>query len=148
MTDSHFADWDLATSEQQDNFIRWSGLLNAQHITAIEEMIADGEDVSQKFFNGSTPLHLACESSGDKSKCVIALLKAGARVNERDGEGKTPFYIASYESYPPTLKVLIKAGANTHTKDNEGKTPADEAKRGVYMRNLMKSCIDDFRGRK
>ncbi len=51
------------------------------------------------------------------------LIKAGADVNARDGNGETPLgYAALTNPNPDMTAALIKAGADVNGKDNEGMT--------------------------
>ena len=55
---------------------------------------------------------------------VLQAIKAGADLNARAENGKTPLmYAANYNTNPDVLSVLIKAGADVNLRDGEGSTP-------------------------
>lgn len=74
------------------------------------------------------------------------MIHAGADVNSRDHEGRTPLHDAVYydtlepdvvadEDIPEEseiLDILLKANANPSIKDNKGRTPIDEALRDPF----------------
>ena len=51
------------------------------------------------------------------------LLNAGATVNSKVMNGKTPLWLASWRGYYEIVKLLIDAGANVNSKDENGWTP-------------------------
>ncbi len=65
---------------------------------------------------------------GDEDS-IECLLKAGARVNERDSRGMTPlmFSIATDHAHLSTVRELIKAGADVQAKDQNGDSVLDWA---------------------
>jgi ankyrin repeat protein len=62
---------------------------------------------------------------------ITALLKAGARVNEKDIRGMTPLLlsIATDHAQPATVRQLIAAGADLQAKDNNGDSALDWARK-------------------
>ena len=56
-----------------------------------------------------TPLHVFSER-GDVAE-VKRLLDAGADVNAKDNDGRTPLYYARISDYAEVLKLLLAAGA-------------------------------------
>ena len=61
--------------------------------------------------SGSTPLH---------HEAVELLVVAGADVEARDDDGRTPLHTASRAE---EIAVLVTAGANLEARDNDGLTP-------------------------
>ncbi len=47
------------------------------------------------------------------------LLKAGAHLESRDGNGRTPLHVATYASHEKLIQVLIGAGADANALDNQ-----------------------------
>jgi ankyrin repeat protein len=62
---------------------------------------------------------------------ITALLKAGARVDERDIRGMTPlmFSIATDHAQPATVRQMIAAGADIQASDNNGDSVLDWARK-------------------
>ncbi len=53
---------------------------------------------------------------------VAAALRAGAKVGERDNEGRTPLmYAAQFSKNPQVITALLRAGGNRHMRSSEGK---------------------------
>jgi ankyrin repeat protein len=65
---------------------------------------------------------------GQKPEVVFALLKAGANVNAKDGNGATALMDATNGTNAEMMiTALLKAGAEAKAKDNTGKTALDYA---------------------
>jgi ankyrin repeat protein len=98
------------------------------------------------FFNS---LVLAGEMGQESKKSAFdileALIKAGARVSGRDGDGATPLHWAvlasnsthSQDAGLELAQALLKHGAKVSSKNNRGETPLDLAERGPMI-NLLK----------
>ncbi|RWS29064.1 serine/threonine-protein phosphatase 6 regulatory ankyrin repeat subunit A-like isoform X1 [Leptotrombidium deliense] len=69
---------------------------------------------------GHTPLHLAAQQS---SLVVELLVKAGAKLNCRDCDGKTPLSFACIHNHTKIAKYLIDKGADVNCEDNYLNTP-------------------------
>ena len=65
-----------------------------------------------------------------------ALIKAGANVNARSGEKKTPLHIAVSASNTHATEGLIQAGADVNAKDGDGETPLILAVLEAYSSRL------------
>lgn len=71
------------------------------------------------------PLHLAAElGSGDFIRACIA---AGAKIDVRDGGGKTPLMTAAHFGQIGIVELLLKAGASLRNRDRFGRTPSEIA---------------------
>ncbi|KAF5979002.1 multiple ankyrin repeats single kh domain-containing protein [Fusarium bulbicola] len=73
---------------------------------------------------GAIPLHYACATS--RVDAAMLLIKKGADVNAKDGEGKTPFQCATrgYVSKATVdlLSTLVDHGADVNSQDHKGFT--------------------------
>ena len=85
--------------------------------------------------DAATPLHHAAEE-GDVS-LIRALLKIGARVDERDAEGQTPLMVAASWGQPDAIRALVEGGADTSAQDDGGDTALHEAARADEVESLM-----------
>ena len=85
--------------------------------------------------DAATPLHHAAEE-GDVS-LIRALLKIGARVDERDAEGQTPLMAAASWGEPEAIRALVEGGADTSAQDDGGDTALHEAARADEVEALM-----------
>ncbi len=71
-------------------------------------------------------------AASDVSRC----LKAGAKVNARDKDGRTPLhYAARFSKNVEVVKtLLLAAGAEPAAKDNAGKTPWHYAEENAALK--------------
>jgi uncharacterized protein len=60
---------------------------------------------------------LAAAARGDASG-VEALAKSGARLDQRDGHGRTAVHVAAHGSHDDVVRALAKAGADLNAKDS------------------------------
>lgn len=67
--------------------------------------------------------HRTVAANNDNAEIISMLLKAGAEINARDEDGKTPLLAAATRDDPAVGLFLIKAGANVGAKDPNGSTP-------------------------
>ena len=65
-----------------------------------------------------------------------ALIKAGADINMKNEDGRTPLIIATSYSHTGTVRVLIEAGVDVNMSDNEGKTAL------MWARAVCQGCSD------
>ena len=67
-----------------------------------------------------TPLHFAVE--GKHADVVQVLIDAGADIETRTDDGRSPLHMASILGELITVKMLVKAGADVRAADAEGNT--------------------------
>ena len=96
---------------------------------------------------GMTPLHIAC-IDGDLSM-VKSLIDHGARVDDKDYDGNTPFSLAlKYKEYTLALVLLSEFKCDPNTKNNQGEIPLHMAYRGGGIRMISRlidhgACVND-----
>ncbi len=76
--------------------------------------------------NGVTPLMSAAAARGAAAspEKISALLKAGAKVDAADANGRTALmYAAQYGDKPEIINTLLAAGAKRDAKDRRGWSP-------------------------
>ena len=93
----------------------------------VKELLAAGIDpnfVESGELGGSgTALHCAAEMG--RPKIIAALLAAGARVDPRSHDGKTPLHLAAMNGHTEAVKALLAAGADLNAQNSIGATPLD-----------------------
>ena len=62
-------------------------------------------------------LHAA--ASEDSSEGIQRLVREGANLNARDGNGRTPLHVAAFKGHGRAASALIAAGADPHLLDNQ-----------------------------
>jgi hypothetical protein len=69
---------------------------------------------------------------------AIALIEAGADVNQRNDDGSTALITAAFMAHPEIVQALLDAGADKEIRNNAGSTALDgveapfEAVQGIY----------------
>jgi ankyrin repeat protein len=95
-------------------------------VNIVRLLLEHGADVTiLDYLLHSTALHQA--SSGGWLEVVRLLLSYGAKVDEKDREGKTPFHLASSKGHLEIVKHLSENGAVVGVRDHEDNTPLHEA---------------------
>lgn len=102
--------------------------LHAAVVTGNMEMvnyhIQSGSNINEKEpAGGSSPLISACVFG--QTEAAVALIKAGADVNQTNNDGSTALHIAAFFCREEILKALLKAGADRAIKNNAGSTAAE-----------------------
>ena len=88
----------------------------------MELLIKLGADPNQVTSDGGRLLHRAIPIRNINA--IQVLLRAGADVNGRDTDGRTPLIVAGDYSYEalPMVKLLVEAGADLNAQDSKGNT--------------------------
>jgi hypothetical protein len=80
---------------------------------------------------------LGISGGGDAEAVVLAMIGAGAPLEERTPTGLTALSRALVSCRPAVVEALLRAGANPNAADNEGRTPLAWA--GMTCPTLMSS---------
>ena len=90
-------------------------------------------------------MHVAAQY--DHSDLIPILLNAGAEINVRDNDGRTPLHIASYFNKEKELLVLLHGNPNVHLKGIDGMTAMDEARQQNHPKIifLLSSHMDKLK---
>ncbi len=59
----------------------------------------------------------------DDVEVIKRAIEAGADVNAKNDDGRTPLHLAAYGNSKKIMDTLIAAGADVNAKDNHGDTP-------------------------
>ena len=78
-------------------------------------------DINATDENENTPLHRAI--SNGQTEIVLALIDAGAKVNQANVDGDTPLHWAAENDHKETVQALIDFGAEVNARDEDGATP-------------------------
>ncbi|KAK4206585.1 hypothetical protein QBC37DRAFT_356693 [Rhypophila decipiens] len=73
---------------------------------------------------------------------VQQLLEAGAEVDAKDNDGRTPLHWASEQDHSTVVQQLLEAGAEVDAKDNDGRTPlhwASAKGHGTVVQQLLEA---------
>jgi ankyrin repeat protein len=106
----------------------------------VELLIANGADVHVRALANEWEAQITSEPRGQYrptggltallyaarsgcTRCVLAILDAGANIDQPNPDGVTPLMVALDNSRFDTAKVLLERGANPHTWDWWGRTP-------------------------
>jgi ankyrin repeat protein len=113
----------------------------AGRATTLHELIRRLEKLSEnanlKDADGETPLHWAALQNPHVT-VLEYLISRGAKINECNNRGMTPFQQAAACNTVEHLKCLINAGAKIHTTDHHGQTPFHAAS----SRNVRVDVLD------
>ncbi|XP_029465898.1 fibronectin type 3 and ankyrin repeat domains protein 1 isoform X2 [Rhinatrema bivittatum] len=97
------------------------------HLSVIQWMISDGSKVDIKDSHLEwTPLMRVSSITGntDVAACFI---EAGADVNVKDKDGKTPLMVAALNNHEGLVQLLLENGADHSVKNEYGKTIVEMA---------------------
>ncbi len=62
---------------------------------------------------------LHAEAAWGRTEGIRQLARAGANLNARDQNGRTPLHVATFRKHGATARALIEAGADTGALDNQ-----------------------------
>ena len=96
---------------------RWTAAATG-NIGALKEHQAAGTNLNATDANSNSALHVA--AFYDSAEAAEWLLKNGAFVDIRGGDGGTPLITAAFSGHPKTVKVLLKHGADVSATNDLG----------------------------
>ncbi|KAB5562441.1 hypothetical protein PHYPO_G00017800 [Pangasianodon hypophthalmus] len=98
------------------------------HLPVLAYMIQDGCELDVRdTVSQWTPLMRVAAVSGNSAVASL-LIRAGADVNVRDKDGKTPLMVAVLNNHEQLVKLLLDSGADRHVKNEFGSGAAEMAK--------------------
>ena len=107
----------------------------------IEWMIKDGCEVDAvDTGSGWTPLLRVSAVSGNQ-KVASLLIDAGADVNVKDKDGKTPLMVAVLNNHEELVQLLLDKGADASVKNEFGKGVLEMAR--VFDRQNVVSLLEE-----
>uniref|UniRef100_A0A8D1BMC9 Fibronectin type 3 and ankyrin repeat domains protein 1 n=1 Tax=Sus scrofa TaxID=9823 RepID=A0A8D1BMC9_PIG len=111
------------------------------HCNVIEWMIKDGCEVDAvDTGSGWTPLLRVSAVSGNQ-KVASLLIDAGADVNVKDKDGKTPLMVAVLNNHEELVQLLLDKGADASVKNEFGKGVLEMAR--VFDRQNVVSLLEE-----
>lgn len=97
-------------------------------LAVIERLIGEGHDVNaqRQTVDRESPLHVAARAG--QTEAIKLLVKHGAKINSRDGDGMTPLMSSmADEQNTEVVETLLTLGASATAQDKAGMTALDHA---------------------
>ncbi|CAH2322308.1 fibronectin type 3 and ankyrin repeat domains 1 isoform X2 [Pelobates cultripes] len=112
------------------------------HLKVIQWMINDGCEVDVKDHQSEwTPLMRVSAITGNTDIAQILII-AGANVNAKDRDGKTPLMIAALNNHENLVRLLIEKGAKCDIKTEYGISIMDMAK--AFNRQSVVDILEEL----
>ncbi|XP_030060660.1 fibronectin type 3 and ankyrin repeat domains protein 1 [Microcaecilia unicolor] len=122
---THGASWETR-DKSGCTAMHWAA--DGGHLDVLEWMIVDGSkvDVKDSHFDW-TPLMRVSSITGntDVASCLI---EAGADINIKDKDGKSPLMVAALNNHESLVELLLERGADYSVTNEYGKTIDDMAR--------------------
>ncbi|XP_072524018.1 fibronectin type 3 and ankyrin repeat domains 1 protein [Salminus brasiliensis] len=98
------------------------------HLPVLEYLLKDGCEVDARDSVSSwTPLLRVSAVTGDTAVAAL-LISAGADINVRDKDGKTPLMVAVLNNHEKLVKLLLENGVDQHIRNEFGAGALEMAK--------------------
>ncbi len=97
------------------------------NIPLLEEILKHNPDIEARS-RGRGDTAVMCAAESGKTKAVLFLHNAGAKLDARNNGKKTSLMLAAWEGHLDTVAQLRKLGANPRLKDSSNRTALDYAK--------------------
>ena len=94
------------------------------NLQAIKRYIEEGGDINA-LDNGFRLSAMSWGALHGRTEVVQLLIKNGADVNIKNGDGATPLHSAAFLGRIDVAKLLLENGADIKARNNDGATPAD-----------------------
>lgn len=93
-----------------------------ENLADVKKYIAQGKRVNgkEKSYGGNSPLHVAVENGN--LEIAEILLNAGAKVNSKNADKRTPLMMLDEDAAPEFVNLLILHGAKINLADKAGNT--------------------------
>ena len=90
-----------------------------RHPEMIKYLVEMNADVNKQMISGQTALYFACH---DQKEAVEELVKAGANVNLKNRDGRTPMFATIWYENIDAAKILVNNGADVNVQTEDGLT--------------------------
>lgn len=105
---------------------------------AVEEILRYRPDVNARDFNGNSALARfleSCPSTADIDDIVELLASAGANVNLKNDQGRTPLFSACWNDR--AVPLLVQAGADLNARDDNEQTALMHCVRAEFAKAMI-----------
>lgn len=145
---------EVKNSESRDGYARIHEEVRAEDAQGVLSLIAEGADLEAKDA-GFQLTALSWAVIKGNSELTEILIRAGADVNARDGEGNVPLHVSSFFGRAKEAELLLAAGADVNARNNDRETPLDAQRHGMETVNWLSDMLgvevrraELYRGRK
>jgi hypothetical protein len=91
---------------------------------AVEACLGEGADVNARGADRpGLPTALVAAADQGHAEVVRLLLRAGARTDARDFQGRAALHVAGWQNHGEAVKALLEGGADPGIRDARGNTP-------------------------
>ena len=109
--------------------------------TAVDFLLARGDDVNARAQDGWTALHHAC-SGGEHQDVMARLIAAGADLNAKTGDGTFALIMSAARGKVEEVYTLLHAGADPNAQDALGRTALIAAEQGGHSDEEREAIVE------